>query len=356
MKQFLRLALVAATLSLGIFSCTDSERVNTDSAVGPTLGVEKKNPPPPGNSNPAFAFEDNYQVNGHRSVPAIFVMDVTGENKTKVYSNYASQWTENPDYPAWSGDGTKICFTVNQTDLYTLSISLINGYPVGSNPVKIGDGAAGGGNYRQGKWRPGANQIACVWKRTGDPDKIHSIPSTGGSPSILYTSASTDWTIEDDIAFRSDGSRLVFSERQLSTGDVFLNVLDVSTGDVIKTTDMSQFKSIAGVDWAKSLGSDVVAIETVPFCDTPIIGHNGFHEIYTIDVGSSTPSLTLLITNRGGISWSPTDDRITISSGVLLSCFLCCTAYYDGIGIFTLATQSITYPSYTGGNHYDWKR
>ena len=325
-----------------------------------TASTATKKPSPPGNANPAFTFQDYYQVNGNRTVPAIFVMDVTGANKTKVYSNYTNQTTQYPDYPAWSGDGTKLCFTLNSADLYTLNISLDNSVPTGSNATKIGDGAAAGGNYKQGKWRPGANQIACVWKKTGDPDKIHLLPSAGGSPTVLYAAASTDWNIEEDIAFKSDGFNLVFSERQISTGNVFLKVLDVSTSQVIKSIDLSQYRSIKEMDWAKSTGSNIVAITTVPYCDGTPIGNGGIHQLQTIDVSASSPSLTLLRNDQGNISWSPNDTQITTPAGLGRVSAVgspCSASQYFGFQIYTLATQAFTFlGNSSNGNHPDWKR
>ncbi len=324
----------------------------------PESQIKKPPPPPPPNANPAFAFQD-YFTQGNRSIPGIFVMDVTGANKTKVYSNYTNQSYQTPDFPAWSGNGAQICFTLNSTDLYTLNITQVNGVPTGSGATKIGDGVAAGGTYKQGKWRPGANQIACVYKKTGEADKIHLLPSTGGSPSVLYTSASTDWVIENDIAFKSDGSNLVFSERQISSGFVFLKVLDVSTSQVIKSIDLSQYKSIRELDWAKSLGSNTVAITTEPYCDGSQIGNGGVHQLQTVDVSAATPSLTLLKNDVGNISISPDDTKITVPGGLVRVCNPttgCCSSSYSSILIYTFATQTSSLPSYNQGNHHDWKR
>jgi Tol biopolymer transport system component len=349
-------AILALTFA---FSACKKEIRDSDKQVQVQPETQsKKPPPPPPNANPAFAFQDLYQVNGNRSVLAIYVMDVTGANKTKVYTNYTNQTTNTPDFPAWSADGSKLCFTLNSADLYTLNFSLVNGVPTGSGATKIGDGVAGGGSYKQGKWRPGANQIACVWKKTGDPDKIHLLPSTGGSPTVLYTAASTDWFIEEDLAFKSDGSSLVFSERQVSSGNVFLKVLDVNTSQVIKTIDLSQYKSVREMDWARSSGSNIVAITTEPRCDNTPIGSGGIHQLQTIDVSASSPSLTLMKNDEGNICWSPDDLQIGVAAGLLRGCggTGCCFSQYDGKGIYTIATHSYTLPSYSGGNHHDWKR
>ena len=44
--------------------------------------------PPPANVNPAFTFQD-YFTQRNRTIPAIYVMDVTGANKTTVRWNAA---------------------------------------------------------------------------------------------------------------------------------------------------------------------------------------------------------------------------------------------------------------------------
>jgi hypothetical protein len=313
----------------------------------------KPAPPPPANANPAFAFQD-YFTQGNRSLPGIFVMDVTGANKTKVYSNYSNQSYQTPDFPAWSGNGAQLCFTLNSADLYTLNIALVNGVPTGSGAIKIADGVAAGGSYKQGKWRPVANQVASVFKKTGVPDKIHLLASTGGSPSVLYTAASTDWMIEDDIAFKSDGSNLVFSERQVSSGNVFLKVLDVNTAQVIKSIDLSQYKSVKEMDWARSSGSNTVAITTIPLCAND---PSARHQLQTLDLGAASPSLTLLRYDEGNICWGPDDQQIGVQAGLSRGCGNgCCVSHYMGKGIYTIATNNYSLPSYTGGNHHDWKR
>lgn len=345
-----------------LFACKKDlqETIQQNQLQQETQSAEKPPSPPPSNANPVFALRNSYQVNPNRSVPAIYVMDVNGANMTKVYTNYTSQTFQTPDFPAWSSDGTKLCFTLNWTDLYTLNVSVVNGVPVGSSPVKIGDGVAGGGAYAQGKWRPGQNQIACVWKRTGDPDKIHMLPSTGGAPAVLYSAASTDWFIELDLAFKADGSNLVFSERQISTGYVFLKVLDVATSQVIKSIELSQYKSIREMDWAKSAGSNIVAITTIPHCDNTTVGMNGIHQLQTIDVSSAAPSLTWLRNDVGNISFSPNDTQITVSGTLGRVCnptTSCCFSSYSQVRVFTIASNTVS-GVFTGGTmiNPDWKR
>jgi Tol biopolymer transport system component len=319
-------------------------------------------PVPPVNANPAFAFKSFFSV-GQRVIPGIYVMDVNGANKTKVYSNYNSQYMQWVEYPAWNESGTKLCFTSDFADLYTLNISLANGVPTGSGATKIADGIAAGGQYKQGKWRPGESQIACLWKKTGDADKIHLVPSAGGSPTVLYTAANTDWVIEDDIAFNPDGSRLLFSERQVSTGFIYLKVFDMNLNVVINSIDMSQFKFIKELDWGRTAGTNTIAIITVPKCDNTYIGSQGINQLYTLDVSSSTPSLSWRKDDLGNtISWSPDDLRINVapytSASYCNTTTGCCNREYNqSFRILTLSTSAFnTWFSNFQVIHPDWKR
>jgi Tol biopolymer transport system component len=349
--------IIICTALITLITACKKEITDADKPVlEQTIATDKKSASP-ANANPVFAFRDNYKVNGNRNVPAIFVMDLNGENKTKVYSNYTNQTFQVPDFPAWSADGTQLCFTLNGTDLYTLNIALVKGVPTGSGAIKIGDGVAGGGSYKQGKWRPGFSQVASVWKKPGDPDRIHSLPSTGGSPTELYTAVNTDWFIEEDIAFKSDGSSLAFSERQLSTGHVFLKVLDMATGQVIQSIDLSQNRSVREIDWAKSTGSNIVAITTIPYCDGTPVGNAGIHQLYMIDVSSPTPSLTWLRNDVGNVSWGPDNDKITIGAGLYRVCGAsCCSSGYFNLGILTISTGNYNLPLENSGTNHDWKR
>lgn len=354
------LLLLAAT---AIFSCQKKDHELQTPGQDQQTAQQKKPAPPPGNANPVITFSRSHKVSNTLSVPAIYVMDENGGNQTAVYTNYYRQGgnmvVQSPNNPAWSPDGSKICFTLNNADLYTLNITLVNGLPVGSNAIKIADGVAAGGSYKEGKWRPGANTIACVWKKTGETDKIHLVPATGGTPALLYSAANSDWFIENDIAFKSDGSQLLFSERQVSTGEAFLKVLDVSTGLVINSIHFEQFRSIRGVDWGKTPGTSIVAIQGLPICDmNTTIGLNAMHQVEMLDVSQEVPVLTKLGSDKGGIAWSPDDTKITLTSGIGRICGgnNCCASDYSSVQVYTLATQSMTLFNTNGGKFPDWKR
>lgn len=361
MKQFNLYVAFVCMLALYISACSNTNQDNSSNPVSSTSLLKPPSQSP--NANPVIAYRSQYKVSNTLNVPAIFVMDADGRNQTKVYTNYVKQGNntivQTPDFPAWKDNGSQLCFTLNNADLYTLSISLVNGLPVGSNPTKIGDGVAGGGSYKQGKWRPGANQIAIVWKRSGDPDKLHLISSTGGTPTVLYTSQNTDWFIEDDIAFNPSGAKILFSERQISTAQVFLKVLDVNTGQVLNSMNLSQFRSIAGLDWGKSSGTNNVAIQAIPLCDNTPIGFNQMHQVYTLDASIPTPALTHHLNDHGNISFRPDDLVITKSDAMSRGCGgnSCCVSHYYGIALYTLASQTYTtLISSASCKNPEWKR
>jgi len=359
MNQSVRLTLVAGILAVCFLCCTDS-RVNTDSAVGPTsTGLEKKpTPPPPGNANPAIAYSRSYAVNNRFSVPAIYVMDADGANQTMVYANYIYQGNthsyQTPDFPTWSPDGQKLCFNLNGSDLYTLTISLVNGYPVGSNPNKICDGVADGGNYRKGVWSTTTNEIATVWQHSPDPTQIQIVPSTGGTPATLYTSPSTDFTVSDYLTYNPDGSKIAFTERQQSTGNNFLNIIERSSGTIIQSIDLSQFYQFTGLDWSRTLGSNIIAFSVLP-TEPCAPNPDAHHKIYTIDVGT-TAEPVLQVNYCSSVTWSPDDSKVAFcafSWSVGGGCGE--IRHYRGIWTYTFSSGVESYLE-SSGNEPDWKR
>lgn len=355
--------IISSLALLFIFNaCKKSEILVHQEEI--TSVAANKKPSPPASVNPAIAYRRNYVINPKRTVPAIYVMDAGGGNKTKVYTNYNNTTFQTPDFPTWSPDGTKLCFNLNGTDLYTLSISIVNGIPTGSNATKIADGVAEAGNYRKGVWNPavGAHEIASVWKQSSNPTNIRIVPANGGTPSTLYTSPGSGYEIDDQISFSPDGSKLAFTERQQSTGIITLKIIERLSGNIVKTTDLSQFFRVTGLDWSNTAGSDVIAFSVWPLCS---VDNNGLRKLYKIDMSSSSPAPTLLSNNeRDGVSWSPDDMQIVSMGGALVTAICnpetgCCVRYYYGIQLLNINSQN----SLTIENNYtinavnpDWKK
>jgi hypothetical protein len=135
-------------------------------------------------------------------------------------------------------------------------------------------------------------------------------------------------------------------------------VLEIATGQIVKSIDLSQYHSVREMDWAKSPGSNIVAITTVnPLCTIPF-DKNGYHMLQTVDVSSGSPSLTWLKDDVGNISFSPNDTQITIPSGLARTCNPangCCISSYINFRVYTIVSGTTSY-SFSGGNNPDWKR
>lgn len=344
------------------FACKKTELTVQQNEI-PSTALNKKPTPPPANANPAIAYRGLKDVS-KIMVPAICVMDVNGANQTAVYTNYTKQGNNitsvnTPDFPTWSPNGQQLCFVLNKQDLYTLDISLVNGLPVGSSHVKIADGAASGGKYGKGVWRPGANQIAAVWSGTG-PTSIRLIPSSGGAATTIYTSSS-GYTInhrvygsdETHITINQNGTRLAFFEQQVSTGTMVLKVLNLSDNSIEKNIDLSQFWAITGIDWSNTQSS-IIAVTAEPDRCT---GATATHKLYTIDVDASTPTPVLIKVDVSDCSWSPDDLRIAVSSfsgaGAGNGCNF--RQYNGGTAIITLSNNTQSY-LFGSGYNPDWKQ
>lgn len=351
-------------MTIFITACQKNRPDENTGTVQEEFQSKPPSPPPTANANPAIAYRGLKDVS-KIMVPAICVMDINGANQTAVYTNYTKQGNNitsvnTPDFPTWSPNGQQLCFVLNKQDLYTLDISLVNGLPVGSNHVKIADGAASGGKYGKGVWRPGANQIAAVWSSGTGPTSIRLIPSSGGAATTIYTSLS-GYTInhrvygsdETHITINQDGTRLAFFEQQVSTGTMILKVLNLSDNSIEKNIDLSQFWAITGIDWSNTQSS-IIAVTAEPDRCT---GATATHKLYTIDVDASTPAPVLIKVDVSDCSWSPDDSRIAVSSfsggGAGNGCNF--RQYNGGTAIITLSNNTQSY-LFGSGYNPDWKR
>ena len=345
-------ALFMLALSLLMTNCSDNPASSPESNASTDGGILSK-PQPPGNANPAIAYEGTYQVSRNRTVPAIYVVDANGANTTKVYARYTPSSFDWVYFPTWSSDATKLCVNVNEQDLYRMNIGLVNGYPVTSNDVKIADGVADGGEYCKGVWNPAPNaqEIAVVWRPTSGSQALRMVPISGSPKSTLYTTPSTDYYINADIAFSPDGSKLAFTELQQSTGYNFLKIIERSTGTVVKTVDLIQFYRITGLTWGKSPGSTKVAITVKPtLCDKE------YNNLFSIDISAATPTPVLFLSGYGaaGITFAPGDQSFAFSCATIWpqqpdGCYF---AWWKA-AVYTLNPPGITY---MGGSNPDWKR
>lgn len=345
--------LIVVILAILPTACSDNPASDPESALSSSRD-EMRKPLPPGNANPAIAFNSGYQLSGNRSVRAIYVIDADGGNRTMVYANYTNRTTNDADFPTWSADGSKLCVTLNDKDLYRMNIGLVNGYPVTSNAVKIADGVADGGKYRKGVWNPAPNalEIAVVWRPTSGIQSLRMVPFSGNPMTTLYTSPSTDYVINDDIAFSPDGSKLAFTEFQQSTGYNYLKIISRSTGTIVQMINLSQYYRITGLTWGKSSGSSTLAFTVIP---TPC--GKEYNNLYTIDIAVPTPTPVLYLSGYGSqdVSFAPGDQSFAFVSVVssYSTSTGCWSQSLSGMAVYVW--NPLSYTLHWGYNP-DWKR
>jgi len=353
------------------FACKKSLQTTDDlkQAQQETQSKRPSPPPPPPsvNANPAIAYRRWHTTSDGSYVPALYVMDANGGNQAVVYTNYTkvkkNVTYHTPDFPSWSDNGQRLCFVLDGKDLYTLNISLVNGVPAGSNPVKIADGVAAGGSYGKGVWRPGTTNIAAVWLSDLGPTSIQLIPSTGGTTTTLYSSPG-DFTLhhpagyltEAFVTFNDNGTLLAFCERQLSTGKNFLRILDLSINTIVQSIELNQFWAIKSLDWANTQGSSIIGFSNEEeSCETDIV-----HKIYKIDISAEDPQPVIIKNDAEDLTWSPDDKQVAYSGfshAILNPATGCGGRYYEGnVWIYDLSTNSFVNIGLPQGYNPDWKK
>jgi len=83
------------------------------------------------------------------------------------------------------------------------------------------------------KWSPDGRQIAFFGHPPGEPWQIYLIPAEGGSPQLIYRTA----TNSADPNWSPDGKSLVFGENSLNNQGSAVYVLDLKTRNVSKLPD-----------------------------------------------------------------------------------------------------------------------
>lgn len=342
MKSPLARVSFALVLALCIGACSQMENTEQGNPVDASL-EKAPPPPPPPPANPAITYVNTkqYKYKGVTyTVPSVYVMDADGTHQTMLWNNFTTNGSNGTYgtilYPKWSGNGQNICFSMPQDgDIYTLAVSLVNGVPTASNVTKILDGTTSGVTYHRPAWSPTANEIVVLANETGTPQRLQVVASTGGTPTTLYTCATTEYGI-DSPCFSPDGSKIGLLLKKEVTSERWIIVIERSTGNVLNSISLDPNYYVDWMDWSRTSGSSTMA-----FSRHPVGG--GQSNLFTLDISTSTTPTQV---GSDGVcpTWSPDDGKL---------------AYHHpqgwSIKALTLSSGVITTLSSTG-NFPNWKR
>lgn len=362
-KPQFRQLLFVMVIAFIIGACSKTSTTDIGSPDNSLPAEQQKGPPPPPPSpaNPAIVFnaDTTFQYRGQsHTASAIYVIDADGTHRKLIYYDFITSgngWSKGSTAdPEWSGNGQQICFTgrvfagsippirpsTSQTSIYTLNFSLVNGVPTASNVTKILDGAANGVSYSYPSWSPTANEIAVrTWGSNGNPEKLQIVPSTGGTPTTIFTAPTTDYIISSPC-FSPDGSKLAFHFRNYPTGEKWIKVIDRFTGTVLNSIVLDPALGWFDLDWSRTSGSSKLIFRSF------IPNSGGLGSLYQLDFNSSSTP-TALTSNAADPTWSPDDTKIAYRES---------TNQQGIIKVLTLSTNTIISISTLGGYSLNWKR
>jgi Tol biopolymer transport system component len=261
---------------------------------------------PPGGppADPAIAFHGG---------GGLTVMNADGSNQTVIYKPPRGSTFSHG--PAWSPDGQSIAF-VQDTDLWRIDVSVVNGVPRGSNATRVYDSPDG--CLVSPAWSPLGDEIAyynCA------AQTIEVVSTTGGTATVLFAAA--DGERLGAPAWSPDGGRLAF-RRRYALEQVHMDVLDRATLEVTTVLTLEPGWSIHPhkLDWART--SDTIAFTL----EDESQGSPPPRSIQALDLASGTYA-TLVGPSAMWGSWSPDDSKIVCND-------------YDGPGfsVFVVDVQT----------------
>jgi len=231
-----------------------------------------------------------YKVSGTRD--KIMVMNNDGSNKTVVYTGPRFAVVSEP---TWKPDGTAIAFTVS--GLYRLVLS------TGVATLLLTNAQCGSSCWNP-RFSPSGTRIAVIDagnQDLGAPPRVLSIPSTGGTPQVLYT-GSVGMPFFD-VAWSADETKIAVVETVGGGLPDRIVVVDLPTGT--RTTVVEgPFDRINSIDWGH-VGAERIVFDA---------GNVPDRTVYTIDVGVTGAS-PVLVTQGAHASYSPDNASIVYVKG-----------------------------------------
>lgn len=270
-------------------------------------------------ANPVIALEGGYQQ-GNKTYYSIAVMNADGSNLKHLIPTQGG--TSAPMNPTWSHNGTQISYLASNA-IKRMNVSVVNGVPTASSVTTMYSWTSADsiGVFMQA-WSSVGNEVAFP-KRQYNASipvaqrycKIMVLPTTGGSPTELY---SENGVAMYGITYSPDGSKIAFTTSNLATSysERKIKVISRSDGSLLAsyTLDTTVANGTGQImDWSRSGANKLVFRSNSKNGTT-----NGPNTIFTFDLDAAnpTPVQTGIPTSQEAFSasWSPDNTKLVYPS------------------------------------------
>ena len=268
--------------------------------------------PPPADAHPAWAFTGLHSVTSHGITTGYSTIAVSDSDQTdvaNVYTCAASNLMANSS--TWSTNGASISFIEHPQVasawgsyiIKTVDVSVSGGVASGSNVQTIYSRATSDSMQITAQaWCPasGVNKIAFIG-HTPVEDAIYTIPTSGGTPTKIYSIAKANGNFRKFITWSNDGTELAFAVDTGTSSNYkdALKIIDLS-GNVQATLIPDKYVAIFGVQWSHS-GTDKIAFQAT----TSTSGSSTSYDTYTIGTSSGSTETKVISANSSRAFWSP---------------------------------------------------
>jgi len=304
---------------LCVVSCSKKDRaLSLQSMSEPTSSNANKPPPPPPPTlaDPAIVFYEN--VSTGRYNKEIKVMNADGSNQTVILQGTrATMWSG----LSWSPNALNYVYTKGPQGLWIDSINLVNGKPTlireHQIPIILPNGSIYPGTA---VWSPNGNLIAFSATENnpnyGPDGHIYTIPPTGGTATIVYTSPPGYFS--GSPAWSPDGTKLAFLETDtLFNNNPFrLMVLDLTGNNVTTVFTQDNTYDLGWPQWSRN--GDRIAFT-----------NNSTSPSGIFTVTPTANASPIFVINGSTDSWSPNDAKMLFTNST------------GGFSTYTFSDQSI---------------